>query len=132
MKLKNVLIIGSGGREHALAWALARSPQVAQVFVAPGNAGTDWPANPEPAGLQPRAASSNVPIAVDNFPALIDFATLNNIALTVVGPEVPLVLGIVDAFRTYRNVCPSGANVMFHGAPESTSMPSGVLCPSAS
>jgi phosphoribosylamine--glycine ligase len=99
MKQKNVLIIGSGGREHALAWALARSPQVAQVFVAPGNAGTDWPANPDPAGLQPCAASSNIPIAVDNFPALIDFATLNDIALTVVGPEVPLVLGIVDAFH---------------------------------
>jgi len=99
MNPKNVLIIGSGGREHALAWALARSPQVAQVFVAPGNAGTNWPANPEPAGLQPCAASTNVPVAVDDFPALIDFATRKHIDLTVVGPEVPLVLGIVDAFQ---------------------------------
>lgn len=97
--MNKVLVIGSGGREHALAWALSRSPQVAQVFVAPGNAGTEWPANDAAAGLQPRAASQNVHIAVDDFPALLAFAQQKKIDLTVIGPEVPLAAGIVDAFQ---------------------------------
>jgi len=83
----NILIIGSGGREHALAWKTAQSPDVETVFVAPGNAGT--------AGEQ---SVKNVEIAVDNIPELIKFASDNTIALTIVGPEVPLVAGIVDAF----------------------------------
>ena len=96
---KNVLVIGKGGREHAIAWTLARSPQVGQVYVAPGNGGTEWPANPNAQGLQPRAASQNVPISIMDFDGLIAFARANTISLTVVGPEVPLAAGIVDAFQ---------------------------------
>lgn len=88
-----VLIIGGGGREHALAWALAHSPDVAHVYVAPGNAGTVWDASDTAAG------ASNVPIAVSDTAALLEFARTNNIALTVVGPEQPLVDGIVDVFQ---------------------------------
>ncbi|MEN8205999.1 MAG: phosphoribosylamine--glycine ligase [Pseudomonadota bacterium] len=83
----NILIIGSGGREHALAWKAAQSPQADTVFVAPGNAGTSR----EP-GVE------NVAIAADNIPALLAFALANDIGLTIVGPEVPLVAGIVDGF----------------------------------
>jgi phosphoribosylamine--glycine ligase len=88
-----VLVVGSGGREHALAWALARSPQVEQVYVAPGNAGTTWPAGPS------RAAAANVPITDGDFPALVNFGKDRQIDLTVVGPEVPLASGIVDMFQ---------------------------------
>lgn len=94
----NVLVIGSGGREHTLAWALARSPTVAQVYVAPGNAGTEWPAEMQSG----RAPSTNVPIAADDVKALITFAhdpPSGRIDLTVVGPEGPLAAGIVDAFE---------------------------------
>lgn len=83
-----VLVIGGGGREHALAWKLSQSPQCKQVFVAPGNPGTAS----EP-GMQ------NVPIAVEAIDELVAFAQQNAIDLTVVGPEVPLVLGVVDAFQ---------------------------------
>lgn len=84
-----VLIIGSGGREHALGWKVAQNPQVDTVFVAPGNAGT---------ALEPKL--ENVNIAVDDMAGLVDFAQQHQIALTIVGPEIPLVLGVVDAFRT--------------------------------
>jgi phosphoribosylamine--glycine ligase len=83
-----ILIIGGGGREHALAWKVARSPRVSQVFVAPGNAGT---------ALEPHV--TNVDIAADAIDALLAFARRESIALTIVGPEGPLVLGVVDAFR---------------------------------
>src|SRR5512134_2197962 len=83
----NILVIGGGGREHALAWKLAQSPRVAKVFVAPGNAGTAR----EP-GL------TNVPCTA--IGDLVAFARLEQIALTVVGPEAPLAAGVVDAFRT--------------------------------
>jgi phosphoribosylamine--glycine ligase len=96
---KHVLVIGSGGREHAIAWTLARSPRVAQVYVAPGNGGTEWPRNANAQGLQPRAGSQNVPVSADDFDGLIAFAQANAIDLTVVGPEVPLAAGIVDAFQ---------------------------------
>ncbi|MBN1311934.1 MAG: phosphoribosylamine--glycine ligase [Anaerolineae bacterium] len=92
MTFQKVLVIGSGGREHTLAWSLARSPQVGRVYLAPGNAGTVWEATD---GL---AETSNVPITVDDFPGLIAFARDENIDLTVVGPEVPLVAGIADEF----------------------------------
>ncbi|MDE2209489.1 MAG: phosphoribosylamine--glycine ligase [Betaproteobacteria bacterium] len=82
----NVLIVGAGGREHALAWKVAQSPRVAKVFVAPGNAGT---------GRDPDL--TNVPI--DDIPALIAFSKRESVGLTVVGPEAPLAAGIVDAFR---------------------------------
>jgi phosphoribosylamine--glycine ligase len=82
----NVLIIGSGGREHALAWKITQSPRADRVFVAPGNAGTDLD-------------GENVPIQPNNFPALIKFAKENDVELTVVGPEAPLAAGIVDAFQ---------------------------------
>ncbi len=81
-----ILIIGGGGREHALAWALARSPRQPELFVAPGNAGT-------------AALGRNVPLAADDVGALQQFATRENIDLTVVGPEQPLVLGLVDRFE---------------------------------
>jgi phosphoribosylamine---glycine ligase len=82
----NVLILGAGGREHALSWKLAKSPRVEHVFVAPGNAGTAEDAE-------------NVDLRVDDFPRLIKFAKENQIGLTVVGPEAPLCAGVVDAFQ---------------------------------
>jgi phosphoribosylamine--glycine ligase len=84
----NVLVIGSGGREHALAWKAAQSAQVEKVFVAPGNAGTATENKVE-----------NVAISVGETQALIDFTKTQNITLTIVGPEQPLVDGVVDAFQ---------------------------------
>ncbi|MFV7768740.1 phosphoribosylamine--glycine ligase [Shewanella marisflavi] len=84
----NVLVIGSGGREHALAWKAAKSPLVEKVFVAPGNAGT---------ALEPKL--ENVEIAVEAISELVAFAKEQAIELTIVGPEVPLSLGVVDAFN---------------------------------
>ena len=83
----NVLIIGSGGREHALAWKAAQSANVETVYVAPGNAGTALDTGIE-----------NVEIGVGDFEALANFAEGNDIALTIVGPEAPLVDGVVDFF----------------------------------
>ena len=80
-----VLVVGGGGREHAIAWKIAQSSRVERVFVAPGNAGTATDAE-------------NVDIAADDIPALVTFAKENKIGLTVVGPEVPLCDGIVNAF----------------------------------
>lgn len=82
-----ILVIGSGGREHALAWKAAQSPLADQVFVAPGNAGTALEDNIE-----------NIAIDAENIPALLDFAKTNKIDLTIVGPEAALVEGIVDVF----------------------------------
>jgi len=84
----NILIIGSGGREHALAWKVAQSPDAQNIFVAPGNAGTEL-----------ETAISNVDIQADDINALVKFAAANTIDLTIVGPEVPLVAGIVDQFQ---------------------------------
>ncbi|MFN3901094.1 MAG: phosphoribosylamine--glycine ligase [Alishewanella aestuarii] len=83
-----VMVIGGGGREHALAWKAAQSPLVTQVFVAPGNAGTALESN-----LQ------NVAIAADDVDALLAFAQQEQIDLTIVGPEAPLAKGVVDQFR---------------------------------
>jgi len=83
----NLLVIGGGGREHALAWKAAQSPKVNKVFVAPGNAGTALEKN-----------LVNVDIDVLDFPALAEFAQHNDVALTIVGPEAPLVEGVVDYF----------------------------------
>lgn len=83
-----VLIIGGGGREHALAWKVAQSPRVEEVFVAPGNAGT---------ALEPKVR--NIELGSEDVPALVAFARDNGIDLAIVGPEAPLVAGVVDAFR---------------------------------
>ena len=89
-----VLVVGAGGREHALAWKLKQSAGVEEVLVAPGNAGTQQ----EP-GLR------NVEIAVTDTVGLITLCKRENIAFTVVGPEVPLVAGIVDAFTKASLIC---------------------------
>jgi len=92
----NVLIIGGGGREHALAWKLAASPEAEAVYVAPGNAGTACEGGGASAGEHGVADIQNVPI--DDVPRLIDFARQRDVGLTVVGPEAPLADGIVDRF----------------------------------
>ncbi|WP_023604478.1 phosphoribosylamine--glycine ligase [Aliivibrio logei] len=84
----NVLIIGAGGREHALGWKAAQNPNVETVFIAPGNAGT---------ALEPKL--ENVAIDVEDIASLVAFAKEKAIELTIVGPEGPLVIGVVDAFR---------------------------------
>ncbi|KLD74792.1 phosphoribosylamine--glycine ligase [Xanthomonas hyacinthi] len=83
-----LLVIGAGGREHALSWKLAQSPRVSEVLVAPGNAGTAR-----------EAKCRNVAVKVDDLDGLLTLAQDEAVALTVVGPEVPLVLGVVDRFR---------------------------------
>jgi len=102
-----ILIIGSGGREHALAWKCAQSPQVGKVFVAPGNAGTAT----EP-GVE------NVPLAVGDVAGLLSFAREHAIDLTIVGPEDPLVMGIVDQFTAVGLACfgPSAAAAQLEGS----------------
>jgi phosphoribosylamine---glycine ligase len=81
-----VLVVGSGGREHALAWKISQSPRITRLWVAPGNAGTAIDAE-------------NVPIASDDIAGLVKFAKAEKVDLTVIGPETPLALGIVDAFQ---------------------------------
>ena len=90
----NILIIGSGGREHALGWKAAQNPNVETVFVAPGNAGT---------ATEPKL--KNVALDVLQFNELSEFAKANNVSLTIVGPEVPLVEGIVDHFQQQGLAC---------------------------
>ena len=89
-----ILIVGGGGREHALAWKAAQSPSAEKVYVAPGNAGT---------ALEP--GIENVPISAEDIAALKSFAASNHIDLTIVGPEVPLVMGIVDEFTAAGLPC---------------------------
>ena len=84
---QNVLIIGSGGREHALAWKIAQSPRLGTLYVAPGNGGTP-------------AVAENVAIPASDVPALVNFAKSHDIHLTVVGPDDAFAAGIVDAFQT--------------------------------
>ena len=86
-----ILVIGGGGREHALAWKLAQSPRVTRVYVAPGNAGTALEAKVE-----------NVPIAATELERLAEFADQRGIAFTLVGPEAPLVAGLVDLFEARK------------------------------
>ena len=82
----NVLLLGSGGREHAFAWSIARSKRLARLFIAPGNAGT-------------AACGTNVDINPNNFGSVKQFVLSNNINMVVVGPEEPLVKGIYDFFK---------------------------------
>ncbi|MSM40041.1 MAG: phosphoribosylamine--glycine ligase [Geobacter sp.] len=84
----NILVVGGGGREHALVWKICQSPLVNRVYCAPGNPGIGQMAE-------------NVPLAVDDLPGLLAFATARDIDLTVVGPELPLSLGIVDLFEEH-------------------------------
>ena len=94
-----VLLLGSGGREHALAWKIAQSPKIEKLYIAPGNAGTS-------------AVGENVDIKATDFPALKAFALEHKIDMIVVGPEDPLVQGIFDCFKEdaatrhhYRSFC---------------------------
>ncbi|MGB8599581.1 MAG: phosphoribosylamine--glycine ligase, partial [Burkholderiales bacterium] len=82
----NILVVGSGGREHAMAWKIAQSKRVAKVFVAPGNGGT---------AVEPELTN----IDITEIATLVEFAKREEIFITVVGPEAPLAAGIVDAFR---------------------------------
>lgn len=102
-----ILVIGNGGREHALAWSLAKSPRVSEVFVAPGNAGTAR----EP-GI------TNAPVKPDDIDGLLQFAQKNQIELTVVGPETPLVAGVVDRFSDAGLACfgPRAAAAQLEGS----------------
>ncbi|KAI0652094.1 aminoimidazole ribonucleotide synthetase [Trametes meyenii] len=88
MALLRILLIGSGGREHALAWKLSQSPRVEKIFVCPGNGGTSL-----------ESKTSNVDLSASDFPALVDFALKNEVSLVLPGPEQPLVDGIETFFR---------------------------------
>ena len=102
-----ILIIGGGGREHALAWKIAQSPRVEKVFVAPGNAGTARESKCE-----------NVAVQAEDVGGLLTFAQGNKIDLAIVGPEIPLVLGVVDRFRTAGLRCfgPTKAAAQLEGS----------------
>ncbi|MGB0848187.1 MAG: phosphoribosylamine--glycine ligase [Thiolinea sp.] len=102
-----VLVVGSGGREHALAWRIGQSQRVSEVLVAPGNAGTAG----EP-GIR------NVPVAADDIDGLVELAEREGVGLTVVGPEAPLVMGIVDAFAEADLRCfgPGAAAAQLEGS----------------
>ena len=82
----NILLVGSGGREHALAWKISQSPKVDKLFIAPGNAGT-------------ATVGINVPMSATDFPKIKEFVLANQVAMVVVGPEDPLVKGIYDYFK---------------------------------
>ena len=100
-----VMVIGSGGREHALAWKIAQSPLVEKVYCAPGNGGTE-------------DVAENIAIAANDSAGLLAFALLNKIDLTVVGPEDPLVDGIVDKFTAagLKIFGPSAAAAQLEGS----------------
>ena len=102
-----ILIVGSGGREHALAWKAKQSPKVEKVFVAPGNPGTALEASIE-----------NVALAVDDIAGLLAFAQTEKIDLTIIGPEIPLVMGIVDRFQQAGLKCfgPSAKAAQLEGS----------------
>ena len=105
--MSKVLVIGSGGRQHALAWKLAQSPRVTEVLVAPGNAGTAT-----------EARCRNVPVKVTDIEGLLALARDEGVSLTVVGPEVPLVAGVVDRFRAagLRIFGPTAAAAQLEGS----------------
>ncbi|MGN0058712.1 MAG: phosphoribosylamine--glycine ligase [Phocaeicola plebeius] len=106
-----LLLLGSGGREHALAWKIAQSPKIEKLFIAPGNAGT-------------REVGENVAIKVNDFPAIKQFVVANGIDMVVVGPEDPLVNGVYDFFRDDAElksvpvIGPSKAGAVLEGSKE--------------
>ena len=102
-----VLVVGGGGREHALAWALAKSDRVESVLVAPGNAGT---------ATEPKV--ENVPVGAEDIDGLLELAKTAQIDLTVIGPEAPLVAGIVDRFRKHGLKCfgPTASGARLEGS----------------
>ncbi|HVN99051.1 MAG TPA: phosphoribosylamine--glycine ligase, partial [Steroidobacteraceae bacterium] len=102
-----VLVVGNGGREHALAWRCAASPAVSEVLVAPGNAGT---------ATEPKVR--NVAVAATDIAGLVALARAEGVGLTVIGPETPLVMGVVDAFRAAGLACfgPSRACAQLEGS----------------
>ncbi|MEZ5490534.1 MAG: phosphoribosylamine--glycine ligase [Gammaproteobacteria bacterium] len=102
-----VLVLGSGGREHALAWKVAQSPRVEKVYVAPGNAGTR---------LEPGV--ENIALDVLDFPGLVEFVQREGVELTIVGPEAPLVAGVVDYFAARNLACfgPSAKAAQLEGS----------------
>jgi len=101
----NVLILGGGGREHALAMALAKSPSLSRLFVAPGNPGC-------------AAVAENVALPIDDHAAIVDFCRARKIGLVVVGPEAPLVAGVVDDLAAAGILCfgPSRAAARLEGS----------------
>lgn len=105
--MTKVLIVGSGGREHALAWKCAQSPRVDEVLVAPGNAGTEL-----------ESGIRNIDVAAENIAGLLELAKSEAVALTIVGPEVPLVAGIVDRFQEQGLPCfgPNAAASQLEGS----------------
>ncbi len=111
MTRMNILLIGSGGREHAIAWKLSQSPSLTKLYVAPGNAGTD-------------TVATNVDLNPLDFESIRDFVRGNGIHMVVVGPEAPLVAGIVDYFRSEPTlkyipvIGPSKAGAMLEGSKE--------------
>lgn len=109
----NVLVVGSGGREHCLAWKLAQSPRVKRVYVAPGSAGTEWSGT---VGLC--APAENIAIRANDTERLVDWARRHEIALTVIGPEAPLVAGLSDAFQAagLRVFGPAAAAAQLEGS----------------
>ncbi|MBS0388067.1 MAG: phosphoribosylamine--glycine ligase, partial [Proteobacteria bacterium] len=102
-----VLIVGNGGREHALAWKCAASPSVREVLVAPGNAGT---------ATEPKVR--NAAVAATDIAGLVALARAEGVALTIIGPETPLVMGVVDAFQAAGLACfgPSRACAQLEGS----------------
>jgi len=107
MVLMKVLVVGGGGREHALAWKCAQSPRVSEVLVAPGNAGTAL-----------EAGVRNAPVNAEDIESLLALAQSESVGLTIVGPEVPLVNGIVDRFRDAGMPCfgPDAAGAQLEGS----------------
>ncbi len=105
--MMKILIVGSGGREHALAWKISSSPRVSEVLVAPGNAGTAL-----------EAKTRNLPLAVDDFDGLVAAAKEEGVAFTIVGPEAPLVAGLVDRFASEKLLClgPTAAAAQLEGS----------------
>ena len=106
-----LLLLGSGGREHALAWKIAQSPKIEKLYIAPGNAGT-------------REVGENVAIKADDFEGIKKFVIENGVDMVVVGPEDPLVKGVYDFFRNDEALCgvpvigPSKAGAVLEGSKE--------------